>query len=73
MQKKRLMSQNDDYKTDRDKLFAEQRAIKDSIRGPSNLQVCLQLPFGASLQWGRCLTAAMISPAGSFASQGAFG
>lgn len=38
MQKKRLMSQNDDKKTDRDKLFAEQRAIKDSIKGPANLQ-----------------------------------
>jgi uncharacterized coiled-coil DUF342 family protein len=38
MQKKRLMSQNDDKKTERDKLFAEQRAIKDSIRGPTNLQ-----------------------------------
>lgn len=41
MQKKRLMSQNDDKKTDRDKLFAEQRAIKDSIKGPANLQVRL--------------------------------
>lgn len=39
MQKKRLMSQNDDKKTERDKLFAEQRAIKESIKGPSNLQV----------------------------------
>jgi hypothetical protein len=39
MQKKRLQSQNDDKKTERDKLFAEQRAIKDSIRGPTNLQV----------------------------------
>jgi hypothetical protein len=38
MQKKRLMSQNDDKKTERDKLFAEQRAIKESIKGPSNLQ-----------------------------------
>jgi hypothetical protein len=33
------MSQNDDKKTERDKLFAEQRALKDTIRGPSNLQV----------------------------------
>jgi hypothetical protein len=33
------MSDSDDKKTDRDKLFAEQRAIKDTIRGPSNLQV----------------------------------
>lgn len=39
MQKKRLQSQNDDQKTVRDKLFAEQRAIKESIKGPSNLQV----------------------------------
>lgn len=39
MQKKRLQSQNDDKKTERDKLFAEQRTIKDSIKGPSNLQV----------------------------------
>lgn len=37
------MSQNDDKKTDRDKLFAEQRAIKDSIKGPANLQVRLVL------------------------------
>jgi hypothetical protein len=49
MQKKRLMSQNDDKKTERDKLFAEQRAIKDSIRGPTNLQVSLQLPLSAIL------------------------
>jgi hypothetical protein len=39
LQKRRLMSESDDKKTDRDKLFAEQRAIKDTIRGPSNLQV----------------------------------
>ncbi|WIA30044.1 hypothetical protein OEZ86_000139 [Tetradesmus obliquus] len=38
LQKRRLMSESDDKKTDRDKLFAEQRAIKDTIRGPSNLQ-----------------------------------
>lgn len=39
LQKKRLQTQQDDHKTERDKLFAEQRAIKDTIRGPSNLQV----------------------------------
>lgn len=39
LQKRRLMSESDDKKTDRDKLFAEQRSIKDTIRGPSNLQV----------------------------------
>jgi hypothetical protein len=33
------MSDSDDKKTERDKLFAEQRAIKDTVRGPSNLQV----------------------------------
>jgi len=33
------MSQNDDKKTERDRLFAEQRSIRDSIKGPSNLQV----------------------------------
>jgi len=38
VQKKRLMSQNDDKKTERDKLFAEQRSIRDTIKGPSNLQ-----------------------------------
>ncbi|KAF8069594.1 hypothetical protein HT031_001711 [Scenedesmus sp. PABB004] len=36
-QKRRLQVQSDDKKTERDKLFAEQRAIKDGIRGPTNL------------------------------------
>jgi cell division protein FtsB len=39
LQKKRLNSQNDDKKTERDKLFAEHRQLKDGIRGPSNLAV----------------------------------
>eukprot|EP00879_Flechtneria_rotunda_P000406 GHRR01000500.1.p1 GENE.GHRR01000500.1~~GHRR01000500.1.p1 ORF type:complete len:620 (+),score=299.54 GHRR01000500.1:185-2044(+) len=38
LQKKRLQSQSDDKKTQRDKLFAEQRSIKDNINGPTNLQ-----------------------------------
>jgi len=39
LQKKRLQSQSDDKKTEKDKLFAEQRAIKETVRGPSKLQV----------------------------------
>eukprot|EP00878_Enallax_costatus_P000507 GHUV01000601.1.p1 GENE.GHUV01000601.1~~GHUV01000601.1.p1 ORF type:complete len:598 (+),score=306.21 GHUV01000601.1:86-1879(+) len=38
LQKRRLQSQNDDKKTERDKLIAEQRSIRDTIRGPSSLQ-----------------------------------
>lgn len=37
LQKKRLMAQSDDKKTERDKLIAEQRSIRDSVRGPANL------------------------------------
>lgn len=65
MQKKRLQSQNDDKKTERDKLFAEQRTIKDSIKGPSNLQVrvpSLHTPLYAGLVRGAppCLAAAAV-------------
>lgn len=48
LQKKRLQSQNDDKKTERDKLIAEQRSIRDTIRGPSNLQVG---SVGVTVSW----------------------
>lgn len=54
MQKKRLQSQNDDQKTVRDKLFAEQRAIKESIKGPSNLQVRARLLLHRLCCWWLC-------------------
>lgn len=38
LQKKRLQSQSDDRKTERDKLVAEQRGIRETVRGPANLQ-----------------------------------